>query len=72
MDNFELAKEYFLDGCASLEAEDFLKAEYKFIKSLELIPDRASTLTNLSLAQLKLRKYSEARATAEKSNIGRE
>ena len=67
MNNFELAKEYFLDGCGFLEAEDFSQAEYKFIKSLELIPDRASTLTNLSAAQLKLKKYSEARATAQKA-----
>jgi protein O-GlcNAc transferase len=67
MNNFELAKEYFLDGCGFLEAEDFSQAEYKLMKSLELIPDRASTLTNLSAAQLKLKKYSEARATAEKA-----
>ena len=67
MNNFELAKEYFLDGCAFFEAEDFSQAEHRFIKSLELIPDRASTLTNLSAAQLKLKKYSEARATAEKA-----
>jgi predicted O-linked N-acetylglucosamine transferase (SPINDLY family) len=66
MNNFELAKEYFLDGCASLGARDFLRAEYKFTKSLELIPDRVSTLINLSLAQLKLKKYSEAQVTAQK------
>jgi Flp pilus assembly protein TadD/ADP-heptose:LPS heptosyltransferase len=67
MDNFELAKEYFLDGCSFLEAEDFSRAEHKFIKSLDLLPDRASTLTNLSAAQIKLRKYSEARAAAQKA-----
>ena len=67
MNNFEIAKEYFLDGCAFLEAEDYSKAEHKFRKSLELMPDRPSTLTNLSVAQLKLKKYSEARATAQKA-----
>jgi protein O-GlcNAc transferase len=67
MNNFELAKELFLDGRAYLEAEDFSQAECKFIKSLELIPDRASTLTNLSAVQFKLKKYSEARATAQKA-----
>ena len=67
MNNFELAKEYFLDGCGFLEAEDFSQAEHKFIKSLELIPDRVSTLTNLSAAQLKLKKYSEARSAAQKA-----
>jgi predicted O-linked N-acetylglucosamine transferase (SPINDLY family) len=67
MNNFELAKEYFLDGCIFLKAEDYYQAEYKFIKSLELIPDRVSTLTNLSAAQLKLKKYSEARVNAQKA-----
>ena len=67
MNNFELAKEYFLRGCAFLEAGDFFQAESNFISSLELIPDRASTLTNLSVAQLKLKKYSEAKAAAKKA-----
>ena len=67
MNNFELAKEYFLDGCDLFEAEDFSQAEHRFIKSLELIPDRASTLTNLSATQLKLKKYSEARVAAQKA-----
>ena len=67
MHNFELAKEYFLEGCAFLEAEDFSQAEYKFKQSLELMPDRASTLTNLSATQLKLKKYTEARAAAQKA-----
>lgn len=67
MNNFELAKKYFLDGCFFLDAEDFSQAEYKFKKSLELIPDRVSTLTNLSAAQFKLRKYPEAKATAKKA-----
>ena len=67
MNNFELAKEYFLEGCAFLEVEEFSQAEYKFKQSLQLIPDRASTLTNLSATQLKLKKYSEAMATAKKA-----
>ena len=71
MNNFELARDYFLDGCSFFEAEDFSQAENNFIKSLELIPDRVSTLTNLSAAQLKLKKYSEARAAAQKA-ISRE
>jgi len=67
MNNFELARDYFLDGCSFFEAEDFSQAENNFIKSLELIPDRVSTLTNLSAAQLKLKKYSEARVAAQKA-----
>jgi predicted O-linked N-acetylglucosamine transferase (SPINDLY family) len=67
MNNFELAKEYFLEGCIFLKAGDYYRAEYNFTNSLELIPDRASTLTNLSAAQLKLKKYSEARVNAQKA-----
>ena len=63
MNNFELAKKYFLEGYAFLKAEDFSQAESKFKKSLELAPDRTSTLTNLSATQLKLKKYSEAKAS---------
>jgi protein O-GlcNAc transferase len=67
MDNFALAKKYFLKGCAFLKSENFFKAECMFKKSLEFIPDRASTLTNLSAAQLKLKKYSEAETSAKKA-----
>jgi len=67
MNIYELAKEYFLDGCAFLEGEDFSQAEQKFKQSLDLMPDRASTLTNLSATQIKLKKYSEARLAAEKA-----
>ena len=55
MTNFELAKKYFLDGCALLGEKNFIQAEFKFQKSLELMPDRTSTLTNLSATQLKLK-----------------
>ena len=67
MQKFKLAKEYFLDGCILLEAEKFSQAEDRFKKSLELIPDRSSTLTNLSVAQLKLKKYDEAKISAQKA-----
>jgi predicted TPR repeat methyltransferase len=67
MNNFEIAKEFFLEGCALLEAENYSQAEYKFKQSLEIMPDRASTLTNLSATQLKLKKYSEAKAAADKA-----
>jgi tetratricopeptide (TPR) repeat protein len=67
MSTFEVAKEYFLEGCKFLEAEEFSQAEYQFKKSLELMPDRSSTLTNLSATQLKLKKYFEAKDAAEKA-----
>lgn len=67
MNNFELAKQYFLEGCDFLESEKYLLAEDKFKQSLALLPDRASTLTNLSATQFKLKKYSEAKTAAEKA-----
>ena len=67
MNQFELAKKCFLDGCIFLEAQDFSRAECSFIKSLELMPDRASTLTNLSATQFKLKKYAQAQITAKKA-----
>ena len=57
MNNFELAKQYFLEGLLFLEEEKFSQAEFILKQSLELIPDRVSTLTNLSAVQVKLKKY---------------
>lgn len=57
MDNFEEAKSYFLKGMSELEAKNFREAEASFISSLELLPHRVSTLTNLSATQLNLQKY---------------
>ena len=67
MTDFELAKQHFLEGCACLDVENYAQAESHFQQSLELVPDRPSTLTNLSVSQLKLQKYSEAKASAEKA-----
>ena len=73
LDNFELAKKYFLEGINDLERGLFQEAEGNFLESLRLIPDRASTLTNLSAAQIHLKKYSEASASLEKAiSIGGE
>ena len=67
MNNFELAKQYFLEGLLFLEEEKFSQAEFKLKQSLELIPDRVSTLTNLSAVQVKLKKYLDAKINAEKA-----
>ena len=64
-DIFELAKQYFLDGLTCLDREEYSEAESLFKSSLELIPNRASTLTNLSVVQLKLRQYFDAKKSAE-------
>jgi predicted O-linked N-acetylglucosamine transferase (SPINDLY family) len=60
MDNFEQAKSYFMQGLSALEAKQFEEAESFFLKSLMFIPQRVSTLTNLSAVQLKLKKYTES------------
>ena len=67
MDNFQKAKDHFLDGIKHLENGAFEEAESDFLSSLELAPERPSTLTNLGATQIKLKKYPEARATCEKA-----
>lgn len=67
MDNFESAKQCFLEGLALLQANDFRAAETQFARSLELIPDRVSTLNNLSAVKLKLRQFAEAEQFALKA-----
>jgi tetratricopeptide (TPR) repeat protein len=63
--NFEFAKEFFLKGIDFLDQEKFHEAETNFLKSLELLPNRQSTLINLTLAQLKIGKVEDARANCE-------
>lgn len=60
MSNFELAKNFFLEGLSHLENRRYEDAETKLRRSLELLPDGVSTLTNLSAALIRLRKFSEA------------
>ncbi len=67
MDNFELAKKYFFEGVDYLERGLFQEAEDNFLESLRMVPDRPSTLTNLAAAQIKLKKYSEAKQCSERS-----
>ena len=67
MNDFESAKTLFLDGISLLEKDQYSQAEGRFIRSLELLPNRVSTLTNLSVAQLKQKKYSDAKKSAEQA-----
>jgi predicted O-linked N-acetylglucosamine transferase (SPINDLY family) len=67
MDRVELAKELFLQGLHSLLAEDYPKAEAKFLEANKLVPDRLSVLTNLSAALLGQGKIAEAKEYAQKS-----
>jgi Tfp pilus assembly protein PilF len=67
MDDLETAKQFFFEGLRLLEANDFTAAENQFARSLEIIPDRVSTLNNLSVIKIKLKKFAEAGALARKA-----
>jgi Flp pilus assembly protein TadD len=60
MDGLETAKQFFVEGLQLLEANNFQAAEIQFARSLELIPDRVSTLNNLSATKIRLKKFAEA------------
>jgi len=64
MDTFESAKQFFFQGLNFFEKEMFSEAEDRFEKSLRLLPDRVSTLTNLSATKIKLKKFAEAKSLA--------
>jgi len=57
---FERAKALFLDGNACFAAGDFAGAAARFERSLELVPDRASTLANLGAARVRAGRPAEA------------
>ena len=67
MDNFEAAKQFFLEGLSLLQANNFRAAETQFARSLEIIPDRVSTLNNLSAIKIKLKQFAEAEQFALKA-----
>jgi glutathione synthase/RimK-type ligase-like ATP-grasp enzyme/Tfp pilus assembly protein PilF len=67
MDDLESAKQFFFEGLRLLEGNNFQAAETQFARSLELIPDRVSTLNNLSAVKIKLNKFAEAEACARKA-----
>jgi tetratricopeptide (TPR) repeat protein len=67
MDDFETAKQFFIEGLKLLEANNLQAAEIKFARSLELVPDRVSTLNNLSAIKIKLEKFAEAEEFALKA-----
>jgi Flp pilus assembly protein TadD/glutathione synthase/RimK-type ligase-like ATP-grasp enzyme len=66
MNVFETAKYCFVEGLRLLEANDLEGAEAQFARSLELIPDRASTLNNLAAIKIRLNQFGEAGEFARK------
>ncbi len=65
--DFEKAKETFILGLSFLEKKDFQNAENYFRESLTYLPDRVSTLTNLSSALRHQNKLTEAQQSALQS-----
>lgn len=63
----EIAKKYFLIGVELLQKNEFEAAEGSFLQSLEFLPDRISTLSNLVTAQFKQNKISLAKVNALKA-----
>lgn len=66
-DTFEAAKQSFLEGLRLLQAGNLPAAETQFARSLELVPDRVSTLNNLSAVKIRLKKFSEGEDLAKKT-----
>src|SRR4051812_46866612 len=67
MTGFETAKQLFLEGLHFLEANDLHSAEARFAGSLEILPQRVSTLNNLAAIKLKLDRFTEAEGLARKA-----
>src|SRR5689334_22284717 len=67
MNDFETARQCFFEGLQLLEANNLQAAETQFARSLELIPERVSTLNNLSAVKIKLTKFGEAQNLARKA-----
>jgi protein O-GlcNAc transferase len=61
-DHFERAKHHFFLGLEHIRTSHYREAEIELRKSLEYVPDRLSTLVNLSAALLQLKRYAEAEA----------
>lgn len=59
-DEFEKAKTYFLEGLGEAKLENWELAEVAFRKSLEIIPERESTISNLLASLIMQEKFLEA------------
>ena len=67
--NFQLAKENFDKGIINFNNELYLEAEKFFDLSLKYIPDRVSTLSNLLICKIKLKKIQECEDLLLKINF---
>jgi predicted TPR repeat methyltransferase len=67
IENFEKAKDLFVEGVRDFEVGRFEDAEGKFQSSLALLPGRVSTLTNLAATLIKLSRPHEALIVLEQA-----
>ncbi len=67
MDPFERAKTHFLTGLGLLKQGDLPQAESEFQQSLALLPERQSTLINLSACLIQQKKIGAARALVQRA-----
>lgn len=65
--SFEKAKYFFFQGLERLEKDLIQEAEHFLTLSLELLPERLSTLTNLSVVLIKLDKVEKAEKILNKA-----
>jgi tetratricopeptide (TPR) repeat protein len=61
MNDLERAKTLFYEGLKHLQEQDYAQAEGKLLECLKIVPDRVSTLTNLTATLIKLKKLEAAR-----------
>jgi predicted O-linked N-acetylglucosamine transferase (SPINDLY family) len=65
--NFEKARRHFLSGLEHILRESWIEAERELQVSLTYLPDRLSTLTNLSAVLIKLERLEEARVMLDRA-----
>jgi Flp pilus assembly protein TadD len=65
MSNVDLARQFFLQGLAFFQDQDFPEAKSRFQKAADLAPDRVSVLTNLAVTRIKLQKFDLAMRAAQ-------
>jgi tetratricopeptide (TPR) repeat protein len=66
MQDFEEAKRLFLKGLDFQQLNSLAEAESMYMRSLEFLPDRPSTLLNLSLVQFEQGKIQDAKKSVER------
>ena len=66
---FEQARHFFSEGLSKFKKGEFEMAEINYRRSLDLVPNRESTLSNLCLTLLILNKFNDAQQIVVNLNI---